>query len=1269
MNDFLSKNPIRNLIPVILLVGLLLLSFTVLREFLLTLTWALIIAYVMWPPYRLLRHQLKDNATLSAAVMTAIIAGVITLAAYWLAFMLQDEFKIAYEALADNLTQAPYRLPDFISRIPWLGNAAQEWLDRFTGDRAELAVQLADWAKQWLGEFAQFLRGIGYHILKLGVILVTVFFCFRDGDEIVRQLHQGLVRFLGEYQHVYLQAAGSTTRAVVYGLVLAALGQGLLAGLGYAVAGVKAPVLFGAITALLALIPMGATLVWLPIGIMLILTNQLLQGIGLLLWGFLAVSTVDNVIRPLVISGASRVPFLVVMFGVLGGLSAFGAVGLFLGPVILAVLLSVWQAWLKQQEQDKDASVLEDITPEAGGIAKPIWHTISAEEALHAQTSDLASGLSQSEAQQRLKQYGTNTLTPVASRSALKRFLIQFHNVLVYVLIVAAGVTAAIGHWVDSGVIVGVIFINAVIGFIQEGKAEKALDAIRNMLTLQAMVRRDNKNFLIPAEQLIPGDIVNIESGDKVPADLRLLQVKNLHVDESMLTGESIAVEKNNAAVDARAVLGDRFCLAYSGTLVTSGTALGVVVSTGDETEIGRISSMLRTVPQLTTPLLRQIARFSQWLTFVILSVACATFAYGWYFHHSSLGELFLSAVGFAVAAIPEGLPAIMTITLAIGVQRMAKRNAIIRRLPAVETLGSVTVICTDKTGTLTCNEMTVKSVFVNNALFDVTGTGYDPQGGFELAGAAVNIEDHPDLRELAKASILCNNAALEQKAGNWIIHGDPTEGALIPLAHKAKIDPALLNQEMPRVDFIPFESENRYMASLHHNHSGHAFVFVKGAPERVLNMCSLQRANGEDVPIQLAQWQEIMDEIAGRGQRLLAVAFKTLPSAQKQIDPADVETGLTLLGIVGMIDPPRPEAIDAVLKCQQAGIRVKMITGDHAVTAVAIAAQLNIGNGSVLQGEDLDEMTDDELKGAIRNVDVFARTSPENKLRLVIALQADGHVVAMTGDGVNDAPALKRADVGIAMGKKGTEVSKESSEIVLADDNFASIVRAIEEGRGIYDNLKKAIIYILPNNGGEGLTIVAAILMGVTLPITPVQILWANMITEVTLSLTLAFEPPERNIMNRMPRNPSAPMLSGFLVWRIVFVSLIMVAGTYGMFLWEISQETSIDAARTVALNTLVMFEIFYVLNSRYLVDSVLNWHGLFGNRLVWLAIGLLLIAQMGITYWQPMQTLFGTADIEPHTWKMIIAVGSSVFILVEIEKFFIRLFMPKSSIGNNKT
>ncbi|MCK9397874.1 MAG: HAD-IC family P-type ATPase [Methylobacter sp.] len=1262
MNDYLGNTPIRQLIPGILLAGILWLGFLVLREFLLTLAWALIIAYVAWPPYRYLRHKLKGKATLSAAVMTAVIAAVILLTVYWLVAMLQDELKTAYQTLVSGFNQESYRLPDFIKRIPWLGSMAQEWLDRLAGDRAGVAAQFADWAQQWTGAFAKFLGGVGHYVMKLGVILVTVFFCFRDGDEAVRQLHQGLVQFLGKYQHVYLRAAGQTVRAVVYGLVLAALGQGMLAGLGYYVAGVKAPVLLGAVTALLAMVPMGATLVWMPLSITLMLTEQPWQGIGLLLWGFLAVSTVDNVIRPLVISGASRVPFLVVLFGVLGGLTAFGPVGLFLGPVILAVLLSVWKAWLKQQkhEQQAPSPVVPQEEPQSN------WHALSAEEALSAQDSDQATGLCGNEAQQRLLKYGANTLTPVAGRSAVKRFFIQFHNVLVYVLLVAAGVTAAVEHWIDSGVIVGVVLINAAIGFIQEGKAEKALDAIRDMLTNHAMVRRDNKNFLIPAEQLIPGDIVSIESGDKVPADLRLLQVKNLRVDESMLTGESLPVEKNNAAVDARAALGDRFCLAYSGTLVTYGAALGIVVATGDKTEIGRISSMLRTVPQLTTPLLRQIARFSEWLTFVILTMACATFAYGWYIHHSSLADLFLSAVGFAVAAIPEGLPAIMTITLAIGVQRMAKRNAIIRRLPSVETLGSVTVICSDKTGTLTCNEMTVKSVFVNNTLYDVTGTGYGPHGDIEAAGAAVNIEDHPGLHELAKASVLCNNAALEKKAGDWVIHGDPTEGALITFAHKAKIDPALLSQEMPRTDFIPFESEHRYMASLHHNHSGHGFVFVKGAPERVLGMCGLQRDNGEDRPIDLAHWRRLMNEIAGNGQRLLAVAVKTVPSAQKQIEFADVETGLTLLGIVGMIDPPRPEAVAAVLKCQNAGIRVKMITGDHAVTATAIASQLNIGDGSVLCGEDLDKMTDDELKEAIRYVDVFARTSPENKLRLVIALQADGHIVAMTGDGVNDAPALKRADVGIAMGKKGTEVAKEASKIVLADDNFASIVRAIEEGRGIYDNLKKAIIYVLPNNGGEGLTIAAAIMMGVALPITPVQILWANMITEVTLSLTLAFEPPEQNIMNRMPRNPSEPLLSGFLVWRIVFVSLIMVAGTYGMFLWELSQDASIEAARTVALNTLVMFEIFYVINSRYLLGSVLNWQGLFGNSLTWLAIGLLLIAQMGVTYWSPMQALFGTVDIETYAWTRIIAVGSSVFILVEIEKFFIRLFVsPKLSVG----
>lgn len=897
----------------------------------------------------------------------------------------------------------------------------------------------------------------------------------------------------------------------------------------------------------------------------------------------------------------------------------------------------------------------------------PAWHSFSP-DATCAELGSTEQGLSSQEAKLRLAQHGPNKLTAVAGRGALKRFLSQFHNVLIYVLIAAAGVTAAIEEWVDSGVIAGVVLVNALIGFIQEGKAEKALDAIRNMLTLQAMVRRDGKNFLMPAGQLVPGDVVTLESGDKVPADLRLLRVKNLRVDESMLTGESIPVEKRLAATRANAPLGDRFCLAYSGTLVTYGTALGIVVGTGDKTEIGRISSMLRTVPKLTTPLLKQIAGFSSWLTLAILTIASATFAYGWTIQHSSLTELFMSVVGLAVAAIPEGLPAIMTITLAIGVQRMAKRNAIIRRLPAVETLGAVTVICSDKTGTLTCNEMTVKSVFVNNKLFTVEGVGYEPYGVFQLARETTSVEDHPHLHELIRAAALCNNARLEQKSGNWIIHGDPTEGALITLAHKAKMNPDALNQEMPRTDVIPFESEHRYMATLHHDHSGHAFVFIKGAPERVLGMCNQQRIDGEDVPIHIVHWQKMMDEIAGRGQRLLAIAFKTVPSSQKQIGFADAETGLTLLGIVGMIDPPRPEAVKAVLKCQNAGIRVKMITGDHTATALAIAVQINIGDGSALSGEDLDRMMDDELKVAIRNVDVFARTSPENKLRLVTALQADGHVVAMTGDGVNDAPALKRADIGVAMGKKGTEVAKETSEMVLADDNFASIACAVEEGRGIYENLKKAIIFILPTGGGEALTIVASIVMGETLPITPVQILWVNMITAVTLSLTLAFEPPERNIMKRMPRKPNEPLLSALLIWRILFVSLIMVTGTFGLFLWERALGTEIEQARTVIVNTLVMFEIFYLFNSRYLYHSVLNLHGLFGNPLVWLAVTLLIGFQMAFTYWQPMQMLFGTVDVDIHTWRMIVAVASSVFILVEIEKFFIRLFTPKVAAGNSK-
>jgi magnesium-transporting ATPase (P-type) len=889
-----------------------------------------------------------------------------------------------------------------------------------------------------------------------------------------------------------------------------------------------------------------------------------------------------------------------------------------------------------------------------------LWHSLPVNEVCVALSSS-ESGLSQAEAEQRLVKHGANQLTPSVGRSPLKRFLSQFHNVLIYLLLGAAGITYAVGERIDSLVILGVVFINALIGFIQEGKAEKALDSIRNLLTQQAMVRRDGKNCLIPAEQLVPGDVVSLESGDKVPADIRLLHSKSLRVDESMLTGESVPVKKQCQAVEANAMLGDRHSMAYSGTLVTYGTGLGVVVATGDVTEIGRINKLLSSVSPLVTPLLRQIAEFSRWLTLIILAVAAATFLYGWSIQHSSLTDLFLSVVSLAVAAIPEGLPAIMTITLAIGVQQMARQNAIIRRLPAVETLGSVTVICTDKTGTLTCNEMTVKSVFAGNTLFTVEGAGYSPQEGcIKLDETEIDVKNYPDLQRLIKVAALCNNTSVVKSSGVWIHQGDPTEAALITLALKANIAVDGLKRRLPRTDAIPFDSAHSFMVTLHHDQDT-GFVLIKGAPECIFSRCSYQLVRGLNIPIDLEECSRQINILAASGQRVIAVALKSLPVTQRQVNFADVESGLTLLGIVGMVDPPRPEALKAVQLCQNAGIRVKMITGDHAITALSVAEQMAIGNGSVLHGKELDSMSDTKLQEAVRNVDIFARVSPENKLRLVMALQAHHHIVAMTGDGVNDAPALKCADVGIAMGKKGTEVAKEASEMVLADDNFASIARAVEAGRGVYDNLKKAIIYILPTSIAEALMIVVATLSGNILPITPVQILWINMITETTLSLTLAFETPESRVMRRKPRKPDEPLLSGFLVWRIVFVSMIMVGGTYGLFLWEQSQSASIPAARTVAVNTLVMFEIFYVFNSRYLLNSVVNLHGLFGNWLIWLAVVILMTAQCGLTYWPPMQTMFGTESIDAHTWKNIVIVAASMFVLVEIEKTIIRTVKTK--------
>ncbi|MGD2080507.1 MAG: HAD-IC family P-type ATPase, partial [Nitrospirota bacterium] len=706
--------------------------------------------------------------------------------------------------------------------------------------------------------------------------------------------------------------------------------------------------------------------------------------------------------------------------------------------------------------------------------------------------------------------------------------------------------------------------------------------------------------------------------------------------------------------VEESATVGDRRCMAYSGTLVTYGQAAGFVVGTGDGTEIGRINKMLKGVRPLTTRLLRQMAEFGHRLTVAILGLAAVAFAFGILVRDYSAGEMFLAGVGLAVAAIPEGLPAIITITLAIGVQRMARRRAIIRRLPAVETLGSVTVICSDKTGTLTRNEMTVRTVATARHLVDVGGSGYDPHGGFSVRGEGAPPDEYPGLAELARAAVLCNDAAVGEVGGRWELHGDPTEGALLVMGMKAGIDPQHESREFPRMDVIPFESEHRFMATLHHDHAGHSFILLKGAPERIMEMCGWQRAEGQDEPIDLAYWRSRIESIGGQGQRVIALAFKAGEEGKHDLRFSDVEAGMTLLGICGMIDPPREEAIGAVAQCRSAGIRVKMITGDHAVTARAIGLQMRIGDGeTAVTGEELEAMGDDRLREVVRSVDVFARVSPEHKLRLVQALQANGEVVAMTGDGVNDAPALKRADVGVAMGVKGTEVSKESAEMVLADDNFASIAQAVEEGRTVYDNIRKAITFILPTNGGEAGVIIAAILSGRLLPITPVQILWVNMVTAVTLALSLAFEPPEAAVMKRPPRDPKEPILSLFLIWRIGFVSLILVVGIFGLFLWDRLHEVSLESSRAAAVNTLVMFEVFYLFSSRYLRASVLSREGLLGNRAVLVAIGVVMVLQLLFTYSGPMQRLFGVEAVSLLDWVRIVLVASSVLVLVEAEKY----------------
>ena len=889
------------------------------------------------------------------------------------------------------------------------------------------------------------------------------------------------------------------------------------------------------------------------------------------------------------------------------------------------------------------------------------WHALDSQEVLTAlQTS--TDGLTYQEAENRFKQYGANRLSPPPKRGPLLRFLLQFHNVLIYVLLAAGLITFILKHWLDAGVIFGVVVINAFIGFVQEGKAEKALEAIRNILSQQAVVLREGRRRNLPAENLTIGDLVFLQSGDKVPADLRLIKVKDLRIDESTLTGESLSTEKDSQPVDKEATIGDHTCMAYSGTLVTFGQGTGVVIAIGDDTELGRISQMLATVKPITTRLLQQMADFAQKLTGAIVILAVVSSLFGILVRNKGLTEMFLAAVGLAVAAIPEGLPAIVTITLAIGVQRMAKRNAIIRLLPAVETLGSVTVICSDKTGTLTRNEMTVQTVATSEHIFDVSGSGYDPHGGFSLNDKDISASDHAEIMEMAKGAILCNDSTIEKIDDKWVLQGDPTEGSLLTMALKANLDLSQVSNSFPRTDIIPFESEHRFMATLHHDHAGHGFIYVKGAPERILEMCNKEWRNGQEMALNLQYWQEVISQTAQQGQRMLAIAFRPAEDDHRELKFADVDGNLILLGMFGIIDPPRSDATQAIKFCRSAGIKVKMITGDHAVTARAIARQIGISDdGGVLIGEEIAKMDDAALQQACNTVSIFARVSPEHKLRLVQILQQAGEIVAMTGDGVNDAPALKRADVGIAMGIKGTDVSREAAEMVLTDDNFSSIVQAIKEGRTVYDNIRKAITFILPTNGGEAGIIVAAILSGRLMPITPVQILWVNMITAVTLALTLAFEPSEEGIMKKAPRDPKEPILSYFLVWRIFFVSLLLVIGTFGLFLWERMHNVSIDQARTIAVNTLVMFEVFYLFNTRVIKTPILRSPGFFANKTVFIAVFAVIGAQFLFTYLPFLQKLFGSTAISIYDWLRITLITIPILLIVEIEKVLLKRWEAK--------
>ncbi|MEJ7843446.1 MAG: HAD-IC family P-type ATPase [Rubrobacter sp.] len=890
------------------------------------------------------------------------------------------------------------------------------------------------------------------------------------------------------------------------------------------------------------------------------------------------------------------------------------------------------------------------------------WHAAAPDEVLQGLGS-VGTGLADDEARGRLAKFGPNVLQRAKGDGPLRILVRQVRDPLIYVLIAAATLAVATGKVVDGMVVFGVVVVNTIIGFVQEYRAGKAIEALIDMVPDTATVLRAGERKNLPASELVTGDVVELQSGDKVPADMRVLRSRNLRVEEAALTGESVPVEKETDLLPEDTPLADRKNMVYGGTLVTYGTASAAVVATAEATELGRISSMLRETTHVETPLTKQLAVVGKWLTIAIVVVSVVLFVIGLLRGYPAL-DATLAAITLAVGAIPEGLPAIVTIALAIGVQRMAQRRAVIRRLPAVETLGSTTVICSDKTGTLTRNEMTVKELWTPTGSFEVGGVGYAPEGDLTRDGAKLD-EPPTDVRELLLAGALCNDAGLSLDGGEWRVAGDPTEGALLASARKLGVHPEEVRRAHARLDAIPFESELQYMATLNDGPEGRT-IYVKGAPEVVVGRCETL-ADGK--PVDKNEVLGRVEALAARGMRVLALAALRPADELSGLSEADVEGGMVLLGLQGMIDPPRPEAVAAVAECQRAGITVKMITGDHKSTARAIGEQLGITDGSdnaAMTGAEVAALSDEELKEAVSKVNVFARVAPEHKLRLVRSLQARRDVAAMTGDGVNDAPALDQADVGVAMGITGTAVSKESADIVLTDDNFASIAAAVEEGRRVYDNLIKALAFILPTNIGLAVILIVAVaffpLVGgePLLPMLTTQILWINLVAAVALALPLAFEAMEPDVMDRPPRDPDTPMLNRFVIFRTVLVAVLMAAGALGLFLVEflgetargVAFETALREAQTMAVTTVILFQIFYLLNCRSLRESFLKI-GLWSNPWVYAGIGALVLFQLGFIYLPFMNSLFGTAPLPAGALLQSLLVALVVLPVISLEKW----------------